>query len=231
LNLKYGWLLPVAAAVLYALWSINQEPAPTLSTAPTEDNGPTDGGADGTAAHSRLEQRLALLERRLAVLEANPTGDTAAVAEMLADLADRIDYLERDDAGRKSTGESSVESPAGGRTAFTYPEGSETSSAAEAIRQAFDNDDMPEPGLQVELENAVYLFESPKVADLALREVDCRAHYCRLVYEDHSEDAAAAAITENELLLLLTEKYGNNITIHHSERNGSYRSLYIELPQ
>jgi hypothetical protein len=226
LNTKYVWLL-AAAALAYALWSVNQQPAPAIP-APVAAN---HGVEESATALFRLERRVALLEERLYALESRPTGDNAATAELLADLDTRVDYLESVDTQGNSAHTRELASAAEHkRSELIYAEGRETEVAiTESIQQAFDNDVTPEPALQVELENAQYLFDSQKISDLAFREMDCREHYCRLGFEDHSEDSAAAALAENELFLLLAEKYGNNITIHAGERNGSYRSVYIEL--
>ena len=221
MNPKYAWLLLVAAAMAYALWSVSRDPPITAA-----DN--RYGDRPGAAT---LDQRIALLEERFYALESRLAGDNDSTGEVLTDLDTRVDNLEREYAQQGTTHDPSLAfDPESTRTELAYTEGAEASAAIdEPVHIAFENDNIPEPALQVELENADYLFDSQKISDLAFREMDCRERYCRLDYEDHSEDSAAASLAENELFLLLTEKYGGNITVHAGQRNGYYRSLYIEL--
>jgi hypothetical protein len=100
----------------------------------------------------------------------------------------------------------------------------------DSLREAFENDDPAEPAMQTALENAAPLFEAGELATLEFQQADCRSNYCRLVYRDQSPNSAESAIAENELSLLLAEKYGQGITIKGGEHRGNVRVIYIEFP-
>ena len=78
-------------------------------------------------------------------------------------------------------------------------------------------------------ENVEAIFDSEKLSSLDFSAMDCQDKYCRLQYNDRSPDKAEASLTENELLLRLGEQYGDEITVHGGEKEGSSRSFYIEF--
>lgn len=150
-----------------------------------------------------LEQRLAILEERVDALEGQSQTDSGSLSPGSA---------------IKATHRSSV---------VVNPAGPDL--ALRQIQKDFENDDHAANPLQRELEDVAPLFDAEEVASLTFHGVDCRANYCRLEYKDNSADQAESMIAENELSLLLSQKYGKDIVIHGGESNGRSRSLYIEL--
>ena len=179
-----------------------------------------------------IENRLTDLERRLRLLEGvEPPSPALAVANPdIDDLRQRLESIEaqlRRIPDAPGTAQYSSAFPLEGDTAT--PE-EENQARLASLREAFANDDNADPALQAELENAAPLFDAEAVSGFEFRQANCRANYCLLEYEDRTANGAEAAIAENELYLLLAEKYGQGISIRGGERSGNARAIYIELP-
>lgn len=187
---------------------------------------------DERLALDRLESRLAELELRLGRLEsqgpAQARNTTVADPDM-DDLRQRLESVEAQ-LRRMPDGRGGIldqGSFLSERNNYTPEE--ENQKRLDALNETFQNDDNADPALQADLESAAPLFDTDELAVFEFSQIDCSANYCRLVYQDNSGGSAEGAIAENELHLLLTEKYGDEITIRDGERDGRSKSIYIEL--
>ena len=225
MSMKYAGILLLALAL--GIWVFWERKPESISATPQLFPSSTESGPDLTPLLVSLEQRLASFEARLLVLEQRESTDIDVPAEtagMLSRLEALESQLRRQPDSQQSTGAGEASVLEGG----FYGSESEDSHLVE-LRQAFNDDDNAEPAMQVALENAESLFDNQALDQLEFRQIDCRAHYCRLTYENLSSGGAAVDIAENELILLLAEKYGDSIIVHGGERDGSSKTLYIEL--
>ena len=222
-----GAALIMVLAAGYVAWH-RSTATPDSASPPTAALVPAKQG-DLEPVLARIEHSLKELEKRLRRLEtADPPSVTLASTDPdLEDLSQRLAAVEAQLRRMPD---------AGVLDELAFPLESQTLSPEEqdgkrldSLREAFETDNNAGPALRAELENAAPLFDAEEVAGLEFNRVDCRTNYCRLEYEDNSSNGADAMIAENELFLLLSEKYGQDIVIHGGERNGRSRSIYIEL--
>ena len=227
MSLKY--MGPLLLALALGIWFfLDRKPESVSATTHTPlFPSSTSTPPDLTPMLASLEQRLASLDSRLLALEQREEGG-AEKTEGAADVLSRLEALElqlrQQPESQQSPGIVQTSVLEGG----FYGIESEDTRLAE-LRQAFDDDDYAEPAMQVALENAESLFDSQALDELEFRQIDCRTRYCRLTYEKSSLAGAASGIAENELILLLAEKYGDGIIVHGGQDKGNSRTVYIEL--
>jgi len=197
------------------------EPAPQVSEA---------GLPDLSEVLIAMERRLASLDRRLDVLERNrqPSTPVTDTSPEYYDLSARLEALEVQlrrlpDSAYLSSSPNNEYS----QEVTLYSPG-ESNSEVEQLEKAFEQDASVDVAEQTSLENAATIFHREELSSLHFRDLVCRENYCKLSYEDHSSNAGASTIAENELFMALLEKYGDGIVIHGGEQSGMSRSLYIE---
>ena len=179
-----------------------------------------------------IENRLADLETRLRRLEGvkNPPPALAVANPDIDDLRQRLESVEAQLRRIPDAPGAVKYSSAFPSEDNTLTPEEENQARLDSLQEAFANDDNADPALQAELENAAPLFDAEAVTGFEFRQANCRANYCLLEYEDRTANGAEAVIAENELYLLLAEKYGQGITIKGGEHRGKVRVIYIEFP-
>ncbi len=215
-------LIAVVAFLAGRYWSPVPAPAPP---SPPVSAGGTVQARTSSAEMESLMVSLERINQRLEALESRP----AVSAPTKTDLEARVAALEAGQARDTARLEDfELETRA---TADTWEGYTESTDPFTKIRESFDNDNNADVDTRLYREDAAALFDRDVVNRLEFSAMDCRKTYCRLQYNDYSEDGGEAALQENELLLLLSERYGTDIIVHGGEREGSARSFYIEFPR
>ena len=227
MQLKYvGLPLVAVAAVLFFAWT--QKPARVADvTQAVPVAPPKQSSAGGAPWLASLEQRLASLSDRIDRLESRAeVGNELTMADV-ENLRGRLEAVELQLRQQPAYSEEAS-------VGYESNQGSYTLEASDpriaAVQLAFENDTRLGMAALVERENVDAIFDNEALHQLEFRQMDCTDRYCRLIYDDLSRDGdAASAIADNELVLLLSQKYVGNITIHGGERQGTSRTIYIEL--
>lgn len=227
MQLKYVGLplVAVAAALLFA-WT--QKPAGVADVAQAVPAARPEKSSAGVAPlPASLEQRLASLSDRIHRLESRAEGGNDLATPDIEDLRRRLEAVEAHLRQQPAYGE---EASAGYDSTQGLQSPDSPDPRISEAQLAFENDTRLGIAEQVERENVDAIFDDEALHTLEFRQIDCTDRYCRLIYDDYAtQGGAASAIAENELVLLLSRKYGDNITIHGGERKGSSKTIYIEL--
>jgi hypothetical protein len=183
---------------------------------------------EAAAAVAPLGNRLAAIESRLGALERAVAGSAQSSTETLdSGLDELVSRLEAVEVQlRRMPDDNEYGNLGFGSSGASAAQGQESRIAG--LEEAFQTDDALSSGEEAALENAASIFDRQEVSTLQFRELECSQKYCKLRYEDNSPDSATSTISENELLVLLAEKYGNDIVIHGGEMVGKSRTFFIE---
>ena len=226
MQLKYV-VLPLLAVAAVLLFAWNQKPPRVGDVVQAVPIAPPENSLASMApVQDSLEQRLTSLSERVYGLENRDAG-VNDLMPAIEDLQRRLEALEVQLRKQPAYGEEARDGNDSNHG--LYDLGSPDSRISE-VQLAFENDTRLGKARQLELENVAAIFDTEELNELDFTQIDCTDHYCRLIYDDYSTDGAAASIVaDNELVLLLSQKYGGNVTIHAGERKGTSRTIYIEL--
>jgi len=184
----------------------------------------------------QLEGRVSTLEEHASkmVLTSDETVEAVQPApEVLSGLEQRIVALEDRVEHRAYEEAAPLVAPQDQRgfmQKFHQPRADDFQAEHAAVSEAYmqaDNLDSNERG---QLESVNGIFDEAALDNIFFSRMDCRTGYCRMEYTINEEsDPLVLAVEENEMLLQLGSKYGDNATFHMVNTEHSQHVLFIEL--